>query len=122
MRNCDHRSWLSFHGKEQTALRHASTLSDIVSSLDTPANKFPSLIVMVGRAGDASLMAQKLPQVRKGAGGQEPDGLCLQLDPDSAFSDHPTLIAHHSISKRTTFTVEPMATPCHRQTISELQW
>lgn len=103
--------------------RHASTLSDIVTSLDVPAEKFPSLVVLTGNAQNASLMSQVLPSLRKRADRQEPNGLCLQLDPDTAFSDHPTLIAYNNIPKRITCTSEPtIAAGCHRHTIRELQW
>jgi hypothetical protein len=122
MRNCDHRSWLSFHGEGHDMFRCASTMSDIVASLDSPAKKFPSLIVLIGRMGNSSLMSHMLPSPRKRADGQEPNGLCLQLDPGSAFSDHPIFLAHDNILKRTAFTSEPIAPACHRHTIRQLQW
>jgi hypothetical protein len=72
-------------------------MSDIVASLDLPAKRFPSLIVLIGRTGNSSLMSHMLPSPRKRADGQEPNGLCLQLDPGSAFSDHPIFVAHDNI-------------------------
>jgi hypothetical protein len=122
MKNCDHRSWLSFHGKEEIVFRHASTLSDIVTSLNAPAEKIPSLVFLHGDRSDASLMNHVLPSARKRAARQEPPGLCLQLDSDTAFSDHPTFIAHSSIPDKTTLTPEPLTATCHRHTMRELQW
>jgi hypothetical protein len=122
MKTCDHRSWLSFHGNEEIVFRHASTLSDIVTSLDAPAEKIPSLIYLHGDGSDVSLMSHVLPSARKRAARQEPPGLYLQLDSDTAFSDHPTFIAHDSIPNRATLMPEPLTATCHRHTIRELQW
>jgi hypothetical protein len=122
MKNCDHRSWLSFHGKEEIVFRHASTLSDIVTSLDAPAEKFPSLVLLHGDKSNASLMSHVLPSARKHADSRELPGLCLQLDPDTAFSDYPTFVAYDSVPNRATLTPEPLAATCHRHTMRELQW
>jgi hypothetical protein len=91
-------------------------------SLNEPAQKFPRLVAMIGHAGDTTLMHHVLPNARRRADHEEADGLFLQLDPDTAFSDRPTLIAHDNFSKRTTFTPEPTSTTCHRHTLRELQW
>ncbi|KAH8710251.1 hypothetical protein GQ44DRAFT_626663 [Phaeosphaeriaceae sp. PMI808] len=122
MKNCNHTSWLSFHGKQKIMLRHASTLSDMVASLDAPGKKFPSLIAMIGDADNATLRSHAVPSTRKRAGYQEPDGIHLQLDPDTAFSDRPVFITHEKIPKRSTFASEPMSATCHRHTVRELQW
>ena len=121
MKSCKHSSWLSLHGKDNFSFHCASTLNDIVASLDKPASKTPSLIVMLGNAGKGTLLADALPATRTRMNPRASHGMSLQLDSTTAFSDHPMLIAHEDISRRSTSVVEPMASPCHRQTIRPLQ-
>ncbi|KAF9730131.1 hypothetical protein PMIN01_12064 [Paraphaeosphaeria minitans] len=116
MRTCNHTSWLSFHGNDQIMFRQASTLSDIFTSFDAPAKRFPSLAVVIGNAGNA------LPSTRKCTNLQDQEGLSLQLDPDTAFSDQPALFAHENFSRRTKLSPEPMPSVCHRHAMRELQW
>jgi hypothetical protein len=122
MKSCKHGSWLSVHVENKTSIHCASTLSDIVASLDRPASKSPSLIVMLGNAGKGSLLADVLPTTRDRANNRASHGVSLQLDSATAFSDRPMLIAHEDISKRSTSVAEPTAAPCHRQTVRPLQW
>jgi hypothetical protein len=122
MKNCKHGSWLSLHGKEKIVLRYASTLNDIITSLDTPASKTPSLVVMLGDAGKGTSLDGVLPITRRRTDSQDTDGVFLRQHPDTAFSDHPILIAYENISRRSAFMPEPMAVTCHRQTVRELQW
>jgi hypothetical protein len=122
MKSCKHGSWLSLHGKEKIVLRYASTLNDITTSLDTPASKTPSLVVMLGDAGKGKFLDDVLSTTRRREDNQDTDGLFLRQHPGTAFSDHPMLIAYENISRRSTFMPEPMAVTCHRQTVRELQW
>jgi hypothetical protein len=122
MKSCKHGSWLSFHGKENIVLRYASTLNDITTSLDTPASKTPSLVVMLGDAVKGKFLDDVLPITRRCEDNQDVDGLFLRQHPGTAFSDHPMLIAYENISRRSAFMPEPKADTCHRQTVRELQW
>jgi hypothetical protein len=122
MKSCKHRSWLALHGTGNVLLSHASTLSDIIASLDMPATKTPSLVVILGNAGRGTLLADALPAIRKHIRDEASGGVSLQLDPATAFSDCPLLVAHEDISKRSAPLDEPVAAPCHRQTVRELQW
>lgn len=122
MKSCKHGSWLSLHGKETCLFHCASTLNDIVASLDKPASKSPSLIVMLGNAGKGTLLADALPTTRTRVNSRVSHGVSLQLDSATAFSDHPMLIAHEDIAKRNTYVAEPTPAPCHRQTVRALQW
>ena len=117
MKSCKHGSWLSFHGKEKIVLRYASTLNDIITSLDTPASKTPSLVVMLGDAGKGKSLNDVLPITRRRLDSQDTDGVFLRQHPDTAFSDHPMLLAYENISRRSAFMPEPMAVTCHRQTV-----
>jgi hypothetical protein len=76
---------------------------------------------MLGNAGKGTLLADALPATRECVNGRSTHGLSLQLDSTTAFSDRPMLIAHEDISKRSTSVAEPMAAPCHRQTVRALQ-
>lgn len=116
MRHCNHKSWLSFHETQPVMFRHTSTLTDIVMGLDAPAKRFPSLVVMLGDVGNAIL------STRRRSGFQEQPGLSLQIDPETAFSDHPTLFASGNFSKQIRFTPISTEATCHRHTIRELQW
>jgi len=122
MKSCKHGSWLSIHVENKFSLHCSSTLSDMVASLDRPASKSPSLIVMLGNAGKGSLLADVLPTTRDRVNNRASHGVSLQLDSATAFSDRPMLIAHEDISKRSTSAAEPTAAPCHRQTVRPLQW
>ncbi|KAH8621741.1 hypothetical protein IG631_23618 [Alternaria alternata] len=122
MKSCKHGSWLSLHGKKEILFHCASTLNDIVTSLDKPASKSPSLIVMLGNIGKGTLLADALPATRERLNSRSTQGVSLQLDSATAFSDRPMLVAHVDISKRNTSVAEPMPAPCHRQTVRALQW
>ncbi|KAI0570272.1 Patatin [Pyrenophora tritici-repentis] len=87
-----------------------------------PASKTPSLVVMLGNAGRGTLLADALSTTRERVTCRASEGMSLQLDPATAFSDRPMLIAHEDISRRRASEAEPMAAPCHRQTVRELQW
>lgn len=122
MKSCKHGSWLSIHAEKKLSLHCASTLNDIVTSLDEPASKSPSLVVMLGHAGKGTLLADVLPTTRDRRENEATSGLSLQLDSTTAFSDRPMLIAHEDISKRSMSVAEPAAAPCHRHTVRPLQW
>ncbi|RYN61291.1 hypothetical protein AA0117_g13033 [Alternaria alternata] len=122
MKSCKHGSWLSLHGKKEILFHCASTLNDIVKSLDKPASKSPSLIVMLGNIGKGTLLADALPATRERVNSRSTQGVSLQLDSATAFSDRPMLVAHVDILKRNTSVAEPMPAPCHRQTVRALQW
>jgi hypothetical protein len=122
MNACRHKSWLSFHGKGQILFRQASTLSDLIASLDSPAKKWPSLVVLIGHDKQSTYMSHALCRARKHHDCQDRGGVCLQLDADTAFSDRPTLFAHSYVPKQTRFTPEPPKALCHKEKIRELPW
>ncbi|KAJ5047776.1 hypothetical protein J3E72DRAFT_204316 [Bipolaris maydis] len=122
MKSCKHESWLSLHGEEKFLLHCASTLNDIITGLDKPASKSPSLVVMLGSAAKGTLLTDAFPYSRTCVSSEASHGVTLQLDSATAFSDHPILIAHEDISRRSTALAEPAAAPCHRQTVRGLQW
>lgn len=121
MNSCKHRAWLSIHGKDKFLLHCASTLNDIITGLDKPASKSPSLVVMFGSAAKGTLLANTFPTSKTCVNSRASHGVTLQLDPTTAFSDRPMLIAHEDISKRSTFVAEPAVALCHRQTVRALQ-
>lgn len=124
MNACKHTSWLSFHGKEEIQLLHSSTLSDIVASLERPANKWPSLVMLVGNEKKSVLMREAISEtgVRHADCRNEPH-VCLQLDPNTAFSDHPILVAHSHIPTRVVFASGPETKSfCHRKSLKHIPW
>lgn len=119
---CKHTSWLTFHVGKPVLFRQTSTLSDIVASLDSPAEKWPSLIVLIDDAKSGTLIDRVLPTSRKHAELQGHEGVTLHLDPDSVFSDRPVLMARSHLSVGSVLTPEPDLALCHRNTVRELQW
>jgi hypothetical protein len=122
MNACRHTSWLSFHEKEQIMFRHTSTLSDLVASFDTPAKKWPSLVVLISHTRQSILASHRLWKAKKHDDCQDQRGVCLQLDSDTAFSDRPTFLAHSYVSKQIRLTPELSKPLCHRQRICKLPW
>jgi hypothetical protein len=103
-------------------LQQTSTLSDIVTRLDTPAQKWPSLVVLVGTGGDAPLMGEVISRNRRRNRCGAQHSVHLELDTATAFSDHPLLIAHGSIVKQIKLDVEAATALCHDSTVCSLQW
>ena len=103
-------------------LHCASTLNDIITSLDKPASKTPSLVVMLGNAAKGTLLADVLPTSRTRVNSRASHGVTLQLNSATAFSDHPMLVAHEDTSKRSTYLQEPIASPCQSKIVRALQW
>ena len=119
---CNHTSWLTLHRGEPILFRYTSTLSDIVASLDAPAQKWPSLVVLIDNAKSGTLIDYVLPSFRKRTELQEEEGVTLHLDSDTVFSDRPVLIARSNLSVGVVLTLEPDSHLCHRDTVRELQW
>ena len=71
-------------------LRQTSVLHDIVVGLDTPEQKYPSLVVLTGNSDNRTLWCDVIPKVRKPTEMKTNGGLQLQIDPSTAFSDYPT--------------------------------
>lgn len=67
MTRCNHIAWLSFHGGNAIQLRHTSALSDIVAGLQTHAEAWPSLVVLIDEANGKSLVDHELPKSSRDA-------------------------------------------------------
>jgi hypothetical protein len=94
MSSCNHTSWLSFHKQELITLRQTSALHDIVATLDMPAEKYPSLVVLTGDVDGSGRLCDSIPRSRKQPDLECHTGLQLQLDHDTAFTEYPMLVAH----------------------------
>jgi hypothetical protein len=117
---CNHVPWLSLHGEDQILLQQTSILKDIVASLEKPAQKWPSLVVLIGCSSDTSLMSDMLPTSRTRGSCKALNAVHLHLDSQTAFSDHPILIAHGNIPERVSLNPEPCVAPHYSTTIHEL--
>jgi hypothetical protein len=113
---------MSIHGEDQRLFQHSSVLSDITRSLQVPTEKWPSLVVMIADASTHTLLSQAMPKTRKLMDNGSRNSLCLQLDPETAFSDRPVLIAYSGLSKRKASRLDPTPATCHTESISELAW
>lgn len=121
MNTCKHTSWLSLHGEENIRFCQGSALTDIVSNLNSPAEKWPSLVVLVGHARQSTMMRQAIMDFGGRTSCATKSGVCLQLDPYTAFSDCPILVAHHHLPGYKVRAPEPERyAPCHRNIFRDL--
>jgi hypothetical protein len=119
MTRCNHTAWLSFHEGDPILFRHTSTLSDLVASMNTPAQTWPSLVVLLDEASSGSLIDQVLPRPGRRAHHGEEKGVSLQIDTDTVFSDRPVLLARSNFVTGSKLTLEPDKALCHRHTVRE---
>jgi hypothetical protein len=103
MSGCQHTSWLSLCKDEQVALRQTSVLCNIVAELETPAQKYPSLVVLTGDLDHGG-------------------SLQLQLDIDTAFTEFPVFKASGCIDSFDRTGSQPATAPCHTHDTRELPW
>jgi hypothetical protein len=122
MSSCNHTSWLSFYKQEQITLRQTSALHDIVATLDTPAEKYPSLIVLTGDVDESGRLCDFIPRSRKRPDSEYHTGLQLQLDNDTAFMEYPILVAHGCMDAFNETEPESAKALCHTHGIRELRW
>ncbi|KAH7060994.1 acyl transferase/acyl hydrolase/lysophospholipase, partial [Paraphoma chrysanthemicola] len=122
MLSCNHNSWISFYKNEQVTLRQTSAFYDIVSRLDTPEKKYPSLVVLTGNLDDPKRLHGLVPRSRKGYDAGPHGGLQLELDHNSAFNECPILVAHGCVETFNMTEPESVMAPCHTHAIRELQW
>ena len=118
MSRCKHTSWLNFYKQEQVSLCHTSALRDVIAALDAPERKYPSLVVLLGdlRSYNVVPRARYLPRTQVKA------GMHLQLDPNTAFSDFPTLLAYGNAEAYDSQKPELRRASCHTHSIRELPW
>lgn len=119
MSTCNHTAWLSFHDGESLLFSHTSALSDIVAGLETPAETWPSLVVLVDDTKSRTLISHVLPAPSRRSIDDEHKGVSLQLDGQTAFSDRPVLIACSDFRGRSKLTPEPDVAPCHWHKVRE---
>jgi len=119
---CDHTSWLSLHGEGGIQMQRTDRLTNIVTALDAPAQKWPSLILLLGHSGNASMMREILPRERKRGSRQARNAVHLQLDTETAFSDRPMLFTYGDTPKQITFDPEPAPALCHGAASMALAW
>lgn len=119
MKPCVHTSWLSLHGEENLTLKQASTLNDITSRLENPAEKRPSLLVLIGNENRSTVMRCVLP---KGRNRRRDNLVNLQIDPHTTFTDRPVLFAHGEIPKYITPLPDRAGDKCHQTTSHDLRW
>jgi hypothetical protein len=122
MLSCNHTSWLSFHKQEQIALRQTNALYEIVTKLDAPAQKYPSLVVLAGNLGDYGRLCDLIPRTRRQPDTESREGIQLQLDHRTAFTEHPLLVAHGCVETFGRTLSESAIAPCHTHAIRELRW
>jgi hypothetical protein len=122
MSSCNHISWLSFYKQEQITLRQTSALHDIVAKLDTPAQKYPSLVVLTGDVEDCGHLCDFIPRSRKRPDIESHGGLQLQLDHDTAFTEYPIVVAHGCVEAFDETEPGSAMAPCHTHAIRELRW
>jgi hypothetical protein len=103
MLSCNHTPWLSLCKDEQVALRQTSVLHNIVAKLDTPAQKYPSLVVLTGDVDNGG-------------------GLQLQLDVETSFTEYPVLTAQGCVESFSRTEPQPAIAPCHTHELRELSW
>jgi hypothetical protein len=121
MSSCNHTSWLSFYKQEQITLRQTSALHDIVATLDAPAEKYPSLVVLTGDVDESGRLCDFIPRSRKQPDNESHGGLQLQLDHDTAFTEYPILIAHGSVENFDEAEPDSAMAPCHTHELRELR-
>jgi hypothetical protein len=120
MSSYNYTSWLSFYKQEQITLRQTSALHGIVATLDTPAEKHPSLIVLIGDLDESGRLCDFIPRSRKQPDIKSHGGLQLQLDHDTAFTEYPTLVAHRCVEAFDETGAELAMALCHTRGIREL--
>jgi hypothetical protein len=103
MKTCDHTYWLSLCTKGgETGLLQADRPQALIKQLADPDIQQPSLFVLIGTAEKSTALQAifSLKRTRKFAFKRNRGEIHLHLDPSSAFSDRPILIAEGDITVR----------------------
>jgi hypothetical protein len=119
---CDHTSWLSFHEEGDILMQRTDRLTKLVTGLDAPEQKWPSLVLLLGHSNDALMKSEVLPRERKLGNCRLRNTVHLQLDTETAFSDRPILFAYGDPPRQIVFDPEPAPALCHNTTSTALTW
>lgn len=123
MQACKHTTWLSLHGTEQIRLCQSSALASVVANLDDAATKWPSVVLLVGHSAQCTQLRMFLSKMKRNDGPDATPCVRLQVDPDTSFSNFPTLFACSQIPNKVVLAQEPVRNaPCHYNTFREAPW
>lgn len=119
MKRCNHTRWLSICGRSGSpALVQSDRPVTVADDLPSPDTQRPSLFVLIGNA-EKSVALHALFGARKARRcivRQRRGEMHLYLDPATAFTDRPVLLASCDMQQRSARWISATRDKCHRET------